>query len=151
MTRRTILGATAAAAATLALGVSAFAHGAGFGRHGSPRMMQAIVDDALDAANATPEQRARVEAAWTRVREAITAARGEDRGAQRDRLLTLFEADQIDAASLAALRQETEAAHRQVADAVQQAIVETHAALSPDQRKAVADQVRSFRPGRHRQ
>jgi hypothetical protein len=61
--------------------------------------------------------------------------------------LTLFEADVVDAGRVATFRAQREAEHRQMADAITQAVTEVHDVLTPGQRKAVADWIRANRPG----
>jgi Spy/CpxP family protein refolding chaperone len=139
------LGVLAVVTAGLVTGAAAlaFAHGA---RHGMmKRFASAVIDDALDAAKVTAEQRAAVHAARDRVFDALA----EHRRARKDRLaeaLALFEADQVDPARVEALRRLGEDEHRAIADAVSQALVEVHGVLTPEQRRAVADYVRSHRP-----
>jgi len=59
--------------------------------------------------------------------------------------LALFEADQVDPARVDALRQQGEDEHRRIAEAVSQALVEVHDVLTPEQRRILADYVRSHR------
>jgi len=111
-----------------------------------PRMISEDLDRALDRASATPEQRVKIYAARDRVFGALDAQR-PDPLAQRDRMLTLFEADQPTTANLDALHQQLEQQHQAVRQAIHCAIVETHDALSPAQRKVVAEYLRSHGPG----
>jgi hypothetical protein len=64
-----------------------------------------------------------------------------------DEALALFEAATVDPGRVATFRAQHEAEHRQVADAISQALVDVHDALTPPQRKAVADYVRAHRRG----
>ena len=66
-----------------------------------------------------------------------------------EQALAIFEADTIDPAQLAALAAQHEAEHRQMADAITQSITEVHDVLTPVQRRAVADWLRTHRPGGH--
>jgi hypothetical protein len=135
-------------------GALATATGLAFGGHpGSrerllTRLASAVIEDALDAAGGvTPEQRTAVHAARDRVLAAL-ARHHQQRNDRREELLRLFQAEPLDGARLAALRQTIEAEHRAVADAIAQAFADVHQALTPVQRKAVADYVRQHR-GRH--
>src|SRR5439155_1637129 len=68
LSRRAILGSVAVLAAGLITGVAAFAQGGGPGfRHGMmKRMATAMIDEALEPAQVTPEQRAKIYAARDR-------------------------------------------------------------------------------------
>lgn len=147
LSRRTILGSLAVVMGVGLVGaVAAFAHG-GAGR---PAMMKriasAMIDEALEPANVTPDQRAKIYAARDRAFAAFEAHR-QTRGAHVAEALALFEADTVEPGRLATFRAQREAEHRQVADAVSQAIVDVHDVLTPVQRKAVADWIRAHRPG----
>ena len=147
MTRRMTVGVLAVVTAGLVVGASAFAfaHGA---RHGMmKRFVSAAIDDALDTAKVTAEQRTAIHA----TRDRVFAAFEQHRQTRKDRLaevLTLFEADQVDPARVEALRQQGADEHRRMADAVSQAVIEVHDVLTPEQRRVLADYVRSHR-GRH--
>jgi Spy/CpxP family protein refolding chaperone len=149
LSRRAILGSVAAVVgAGLVTTVVAFAHG--MGGHGRPAMMKrmasAMIDEALEPANVTPEQRAKIYASRDRAFAAFEAQR-QAHGTHVGEALALFEADTVDPGRLAAFRAQREAEHRQVADAVSQALVEVHDVLTPGQRKAVADWIRAHRHG----
>src|SRR5262245_32960623 len=148
LSRRMILGAGAVVAAGLVTGAVAFAHGGGAGfRHGMmKRMATAMIDEALEPANVTPEQRAKIYAARDRAFAAVEAHH-QTRGAHIAEVLALFEADTIDPSRVAALRAQGEADRRQVADAITQSVTDVHDVLTPVQRKAVADWIRAHRPG----
>jgi Spy/CpxP family protein refolding chaperone len=138
-------GITAAAALVLAgAGAAAFS-GHGSGRHGiMKRVASAMIDEALDEARVTPEQRRAIHA----VRDRAFQAAEEHRRAGGERLgelLVLFEADQVDPAAVEALRARHEAEHRQIGLAIGEAVREAHAVLTPEQRRAVADYVRAHR------
>jgi Spy/CpxP family protein refolding chaperone len=149
LSRRTILGSLAVLGVGLITSVAAFAHGGG-GR--GPAMMKrvvsAMIDEALEPAQVTPEQRAKIYAARDRAFAAVQAQH-QNRGAHMEQALSLVEADTIDPAQLAALAAQREAEHRQVADAITQAITDVHDVLTPVQRRAVADWIRTHRPGSH--
>ncbi|HXH84347.1 MAG TPA: periplasmic heavy metal sensor [Candidatus Tectomicrobia bacterium] len=145
MIRRTILASLAALAVGLVTSATALAFHHGGSRHGvMKRVAAAMIDEALDRAQATPEQRMAIHAARDRVFAALEEHH-RTRAARLDEALALFEADHVDAARLAALRAEREAAHRRLGDAIEQAIIEMHDVLTPTQRRAVTDWIRARR------
>lgn len=147
MRTRTKIGLAVAGVGAVLAAATAFAFGGHHGAGGGvmKRVVVAVIDDALDqAGGVTPEQRAAVHAARDRVLAAFETHRAT-RLARRDEVLRLFEAEPLDAARLATLRQEIEADHRQIADAIGQALGDVHQALTPAQRQAVAAYVRSHR------
>lgn len=147
--RRTILTTVVAATAALVTGVTAVAFSGGGGRHGvMKRFVASMIDEVLDEAKATPEQRARIHAARDRVFEVVAEHR-RARPAHLEEALALFEADRVDAGQLEALRARHEAEHRRVADAVQQALAEAHDVLTPAQRKVVTDWIRAHHRRHH--
>ena len=148
LSRRMILGAGAVVAAGLVTGAVAFAQGGGPGfRHGMmKRMATAMIDEALEPANVTPDQRAKIYAARDRAFAAVEAQH-QTRGAHMAEALALFEADTIDPGRLGAFRAQREAERRQIADAITQSLTDVHDVLTPAQRKAVADWIRQHRPG----
>jgi len=146
LSRRTILGSMAVVGVGLITSVVAFAHGGGPGRPAvMKRFVSAMIDDALAPANVTAEQRTQIYAARDRAFAAAEAHR-QTRGGHMEEALALFEADTVDPGRVATFRAQREAEHRQVADAISQAITEVHDVLTPAQRKAVADWVRANRP-----
>jgi Spy/CpxP family protein refolding chaperone len=148
MTRRAVIGLAAGLMATVAAGAGAVAYGAHAG--GRPaimrRVVSATIDDVLDEAKATQDQRRTIYAARDRVFAAVDAAR-VDRRAHFEEALSLFEADRPDPARIDALHATGEAARQRIRDAVHEALVEAHDALTPAQRKVVADYVRAHRFG----
>ena len=147
LSRRTILGSVAVLGLGLVTVVAAFGQGMG---HGRPAMMKrvatAMIDEALEPAHVTADQRAKIYAARDRVYTTM-AAHHQTRGAHMGEALALFESDTVDPSRVAAFRAQREAEHRQVADAISQAITDVHDVLTPAQRKAVADWIRANRPG----
>jgi Spy/CpxP family protein refolding chaperone len=147
LSRRTILGSLAVLGVGLVTTMAAFAQGGG---HGRPAMMKrfvsSMIDEALEPANVTADQRAKIYAARDRAFAAMEAQR-QTRGAHMDEALALFESDTVDPGRVATFRAQREAEHRQVADAISQAITDVHDVLMPTQRKAVADWIRANHPG----
>ena len=133
----------------LAGGATAFAFRGAHGGHGGHGMMKhfvsAAIDDALDEAQVTPQQRDQLHAVRDRT-FATLETHMKGRGAHMDEALQLFEADRVDANKVQALRAERETQMKQVGDAIQQAVIEAHDILTPEQRKVVAEYVRSHRP-----
>jgi Spy/CpxP family protein refolding chaperone len=153
MKRRTVVVVAVASVLALGTGVAAltaaWAHGPGGpGRYGwmMKRMVSAALDEALDQAAATAEQRSAIHASRDRAFAALEAQR-PDRHAHREQVLALFEGDRIDAAQLEALHAQMEQRHAAIRSAVSQAIVEIHDTLTPEQRRVVAQFVRSHRHG----
>jgi len=144
--RRWFLGSSLAAVVLAAVGaVTAFAHGGHAGRHWMmKRMVNAAIDEALDTAKATPEQRSRIHSARDRaLTEVETHMAG--RRTQFADVLSAFESDRLDPAQLQAMRTRHEDEHRRVADALQGFVVEAHDTLTAEQRRAVAEWIRSRR------
>ena len=150
MNRRMWIGLAAVPVVAVLTGAAAFTawgHGpGGHGRHGwmMKRMVSAALDEALDQAGVTPAQRTAVHASRDRAFAALEA--DTDRTAHREQILALFEADQIDPAQVQAVRARMEERHQRVHTAITQAIVEIHDTLTPDQRRTVAQFVRSHAP-----
>ena len=151
LSRRAIVGSVAVVVLGLAAGVAAvaaWAHGGGPGfRHGMmKRMATAMIDEALEPAQITPEQRAKIYAARDRAFAAVEAQH-QTRQSHMAEALALFESDTVDAGRLAAFRTQRETEHRRVADAITQSLTELHDVLTPVQRKAVADWIRAHKHG----
>src|SRR5262249_11827505 len=140
MTRRMTIGVLAVVTAGLVTGVAAFAFAHGARHSMMKRFVSSAIDDALDAAKVTAEQRTAVHPA----RDRVFAAFEQHRRTRTDRLaeaLALFEADQVDPARVETLRQQGEDEHRRISEAVSQALVEVHDVLTPEQRRALSDYV----------
>jgi Spy/CpxP family protein refolding chaperone len=130
----------------LGVGLLAGAAGLAFAHQGREGMMKRFVssaiDDALAPAQPTPEQRAAIYAARDRA-FAIVEEQRKGRRARIEEVLALFEAEPADPARIQAFRERAAADRERVREAISQAVVEAHHVLTPAQRKAVADYVRS--------
>jgi Spy/CpxP family protein refolding chaperone len=151
MKRRTIIGLAAAGVAGLATALTAaglaFGGGghAGFRHRVMQRMVTAALDEALDEAQVTPEQRARIHAARDRVFAAVAEERTRRHG-RLEEMLQLFEADNPDPAALDALHKQLDAERARTRQTVHDALIEAHGVLTPAQRRALADYVRAHGP-----
>lgn len=129
----------------LVRGAHAWGHG------GRPAIMKRFVssaiDEVLDEAKVTPPQRATINAARDRVFTAFERSR-KDHPGEIDEVLRLFESDRVDATRLAALRSERENKMKELGDVIQQAVVEAHDTLTPQQRLIVTDRIRALRQQR---
>jgi Spy/CpxP family protein refolding chaperone len=103
------------------------------------------IEGALDAAKATPDQRATIERARDKVFATVENSHN-GRQEHMQKVMALFEADKIDPAQVKALREQHDTTARADADAIVAAISEAHDVLRPDQRKAVADYLRAHKP-----
>jgi periplasmic protein CpxP/Spy len=143
MKRRTMFGIAAGLATTLLVGAGVAAVGAHAGRHHvMKRFVSSMIDDALDAAQVTPAQRTTIHHARDRAFAAVEAHR-QDRRTRMEQGLVLFEGVRLDPQAVHQFVQQREQEHRVVADAIGQALVDVHGVLTPVQRKALADYVRS--------
>jgi len=110
--------------------------GAPFGGH--------MLGRALDAVNATPEQRTRIgeimKAAAADVRQQREASRG-----LREQAMTLFAQPTVDARAVEALRQQMVQQHDQSSRRWTQAMLDASAVLTPDQRKQLAERLKQRR------
>jgi hypothetical protein len=111
------------------------------GRYDSvKRMVEAMIDEALDDAKARSEQRAAVYGACSLAFAAVEEhLKNWDAGLAQ--ALALFESGDIDLAQLDKLRSPAE--HRRVVDAIAQSILDVYGVLSSTQRMVVADHVRA--------
>jgi len=112
------------------------AGGAPFGGH--------MLGRALDAVNATPEQRTRIgeimKAAAADVRQQREASRG-----LREQAMTLFAQPTVDARAVEAVRQQMVQQHDQSSRRWTQAMLDASAVLTPDQRKQLAERLKQRR------
>ncbi|HWC01625.1 MAG TPA: periplasmic heavy metal sensor [Methylomirabilota bacterium] len=146
MKRRTMFGLLTAAAVGLVAAGSAVAYGAhAGGRHGMmKRMVMVAIDDALEEAKVTPDQRTEIHAIRDRAFAAVEQARASRR-THLEEGLRLFEADQVDPARVEAFHREGDQERQRMREAIHQAFVDVHGVLTPVQRRAVADYVRAHR------
>jgi Spy/CpxP family protein refolding chaperone len=117
------------------------------------RMVSERLDRALDRASVTPEQRVKVYEARDRVFAAFEAQRPDPR-AMRDQMLAAFEGAQLTQAQLDAFHQKQEQRRQAIRAAIDRAILDVHATLTPAQRTIVAEYFRNNPmhggPGGHR-
>ena len=142
MKRRTMMVMFSVLGVGLVAGVAGLAFAHHGGREGMmKRFVSSAIDDALAAAQPTPEQRAAIYAARDRA-FAIVEEHRKGRRAHIEEALALFEAEP-DQARLQAFRERAAGEHERVRETIGQAIVEAHDVLTPAQRKAVADYIRN--------
>lgn len=150
MTRRSVkIGFLALVVAALVGGVAIKHRSAhAWGHKGKAAIMKRIVnahiDEVLDDAKVSDQQRQTIYGARDRVFNAFEGQRGTHK-AHLEEALQLFEADRVDGNKLQQLRAQRETETRQLADVVQQALTEVHDTLTPQQRRVVTDHIRSFR------
>jgi Spy/CpxP family protein refolding chaperone len=150
MKRRTVIGLAAGAVLTMAavgVGAGALALGHSGGRAAiMRRVVTATIEEALDRAQVTADQRVAIHAARDRVYAVVEAERTGRHG-HLEEGLRLFESDNPDPALVAAIHERAEMGRQRMRTAIHEAVVEVHSILTPAQRKAVADYVRSHRFG----
>jgi hypothetical protein len=150
MKRRTVIGLAAGAVMTVAaagVGAGALALAHSGGRTAiMRRVVVAAMDEALDRAQVTADQRVAIYAARDRVLAVVDAERTGRHGTLEEGL-RLFEADNPDPALVAALHERAEMGRQRVRTAIHEAVMEVHSILTPAQPKAVADYVRGHRFG----
>lgn len=146
MKRRTMIGMAAGVAVSLAAGAAALAFGGHTGARQAimRRVISATIDEALDGAQVTPDQRRTIYAARDRVFATVDAERA-NRQSHLEEALRLFEADRPDPAQVEALHRQGEEGRQRIRQAIHEAIVEAHDVLTPAQRKGLADFVRAHR------
>jgi Spy/CpxP family protein refolding chaperone len=150
MKRRTVIGLAAGTVLTVVaagVGAGALALGHSGGRAAiMRRVVTAAIEEALDRAQVTADQRVAIHAARDRVYAVVEAERTGRHG-HLEEGLRLFESDNPDPALVAALHERADMGRQRVRTAIHEAVVEVHSILTPTQRKAVADYVRSHRFG----
>jgi Spy/CpxP family protein refolding chaperone len=139
-----VVGGLALALGVALGGATALAEHA-MGPHAMHRHLAKFIEGALDAAKADPAQRKAIEAARERAMGSVKSI-GVEHHAAVQQALTLFEADQLDGARVAALKDARLAEMRKAGDAIAAAITEAHDVLRPEQRRAVADYIRANKP-----
>jgi Spy/CpxP family protein refolding chaperone len=146
MKRRTVFGLVTAGVLGLAAAGGAVAYGAhGGGRHAiMKRMVVAAIDDALDEAKVTPDQRVQIHQIRDRALAAVEQAHASRRG-HLEEGLRLFEAEQVDPAQVEAFHRQADEERQRMRESIHQAIVDVHGVLTPVQRRAIADYVRNHR------
>jgi Spy/CpxP family protein refolding chaperone len=141
-----ILGGAVAGRALAQEGFGHFGHGAKAAF--IHRMIGKHIDEALDAAKVSDRQRTAIHEVRDRTFEKLMAQhQGKDRGAEVERVLSVFTGDRIDPQEVAALRAEHEAEMKQAGDTITEALTEVHDILTPAQRQAVAGYVRAHHQG----
>lgn len=139
-----------AAAAVVTAG-SALAHGRGPGR-GGPAMhaarLQAQLDDMMELAKATPEQRAAVQTERDRL-VALHKPEPAERKAVMEEITRLLQAERIDPQALARLQAKHQSKVAGMLQGVREAVQKLHGVFRPDQRKAIAAYIRDELPSRH--
>jgi Spy/CpxP family protein refolding chaperone len=150
MSRRLKIGVVATVVAGLVAlgGAVAFSHPAGGRQAFMKRMASAWIDGALDSAQVSADQRVAVHAARDRAFAALEQHH-QDHRARMDQVLAMFESDRLDPAQVEAFRAAREAERRQIGDAITQALLDVHGVLTPAQRRAVAEYVRTHAPHSH--
>lgn len=103
------------------------------------------IDAALDAVGADAAQRNAVHAARDHVFAAIDQAQAAHQ-ADLATAIGLWESDRPDPAQIAALRARHQAAAQQTGDAIVQALLDAHDALTAPQRHQLADYLRAHKP-----
>lgn len=129
---------------------SALAHGRGPGR-GGPEMhaarLQAQLDDVLELAKATPEQRTAVVAERDRLLALHKPEHGE-RKAVMEELTRLLQSERMDPQALARLQTKHQTKVAQMLQSVRESVQKLHAIFRPEQRKVIAAYVRDELPSR---
>jgi Spy/CpxP family protein refolding chaperone len=134
-----VLGAALAGAAGVGgLGVGAWRAHRGFGGHGHDpemvrRFVQFVVDEKLDAVDATPEQRQKVEEVTGRLLQEAHALR-KAKAELHDQMSELLAQDQPDPARAKALVQARVQELSRFADDATDALLELHRTFTPEQR-----------------
>ena len=119
-------------------------HAPGQGHRGGPLMalLGPELDRALDAAKATPQQRADIRNIAGAARDDLRAAR-QAQAPNPSAWMNAWTAEQLDLPALEQERQRRLAAHEQRSKRVLQAVADIGAVLSPAQRRAVAEHWRA--------
>ena len=119
------------------------------GHHAGPppfakRMLASRVDNLLDKIKASTDQRDKVHAT---VDKLMASLHGGDHAADFDQAVTLFTADTLDRAQLAALQAKHVGQAQAMSGAIRAALVDLHGTLDAGQRQQVADFIRAHHHG----
>jgi Spy/CpxP family protein refolding chaperone len=146
MKRNVKIGLAIAGAVMLAVVAGGVALASDHGHeHFGKRRVARHIEAALDAVNATPQQRDAIHAARDHVFETIAAGH-QGRAGEFQEALALWQADKLDDAKLAGLRARHQAQAQKTGDAIVQAVTDAHDALTAAQRQKLADYLRSHKP-----
>ena len=110
--------------------------------------MEAKIAAALDAVNATPEQRAVIQAAQQDLKAQLKASRQANKG-ERGQMAQLFAADRLDTAALQAMVDKQAEARKAAFAAILPDLVKMHDALTPAQRQTLLAKLTAERQQRH--
>ncbi len=103
-----------------------------------------MLGHALDAVNATPEQRTRIRAIMQGAAADVRQQREASRGL-REQAMALFAQPTVDARAVEALRQQMVQQHDQTSRRWTQALLDASAVLTPEQRKQLAERMQQRR------
>ena len=92
----------------------------------------------LDAAGATPDQRAQIKSVWEGLRPQLHALRQQHADA-RTKMRQAFAAPTLDTAGIEALRKQSVAIMDQISSVMTQGFLKTAQILTPEQRQKAAD------------
>jgi Spy/CpxP family protein refolding chaperone len=134
-------GLVVAVAGALAQSAWAQPFGRDGGGPGMGPMVGLMTDRMLDAANATPEQRARIQEIVKAARADMRAQR-EGARALHDQGLQLFTQPTVDASAAEALRKQMLAQHDRASQRIMQAMLDVSAVLTPAQRVQLVERVK---------
>jgi hypothetical protein len=125
-------------------GGAAWASGRGHEAFAKRRIARHI-DAALDAVNASPQQRTAIHAARDHVFDTFAESH-KARQADLQQALALWQADRLDPDGVAKLRARHQAEAQQAGDAIVQALSDAHDALTAPQRQQLATYLRAHQP-----
>ena len=131
-------GLAVALASSVMLTAEAAPGGDGHPPHRGGAMMGLHSERALDAVNATADQRAQIKTILDSAQADLKAQREASRSVH-DQLRQAFTQPTVDARAVEALRQQQLAQHDQVSKRVMQAMLDASRVLSPEQRAKLAE------------
>ena len=123
---------------TMQAGMHGGMHGGQMGMHGGPM----VSDRLLDAVGATADQKTRVHDIFKAAQDDMRKQR-EAGGDLRQQMMQLMTAPQVDAAAAEALRQQQLARQDVASKRMLQAMLDTRAVLTPEQRQKLAERMKS--------